>query len=31
MLSVGAIAVVGTLTWRAHWLGPLVRVLQGLA
>lgn len=31
MLSVGAIAVVGTLTWRAHWFAPLVRVLQGLA
>lgn len=31
MLSVGAIAVVGTLTWRAHWFAPFVRVLQGLA
>ena len=31
MSSVGALAVVGTLTWRAHWLGPLVRVLQGFA
>ena len=31
MSSVGALAVVGTLTWRAHWFGPLVRVLQGFA
>ncbi len=31
MLSVAALAVVGTLAWRAHWLGPLVRALQGLA
>jgi hypothetical protein len=30
MLSVGAIAVVGTLTWRARWLRPLVLTLQGL-
>jgi hypothetical protein len=31
MLSVGAIAVVATLTWRAAYLGPLVRVLRGFA
>ncbi len=31
MLSVGAIAVTCTLTWRAHWLRPLVRTLQGIA
>ena len=31
MLSVGALSVVGTLTWRGHWLSPLVRVLQGFA
>lgn len=31
MLSVGALAVVGTLAWRAHWLRPLVRVFQGFA
>lgn len=31
MLSVGALLVVGTLTWRAHWFAPFVRVVQGLA
>ncbi|WP_395709833.1 DUF3325 domain-containing protein [Reyranella sp.] len=31
MLSVGALTVVATLTWLAHWLAPLVRILQGLA
>jgi len=31
MLSVGAIAVVFTLAWRAAWLHPLVRTLQGFA
>ena len=31
MLSVGAVAVVCTLTWRAHWLRPVVRTLQGIA
>ena len=31
MLSIGALAVVGTLTWRAHWLRPLVRVFQGFS
>jgi hypothetical protein len=31
MLGVVAIAVVATLTWRAAYLGPLVRVLRGLA
>lgn len=30
-ISVSAFAVVCTLTWRAHWLRPLVRLLQGLA
>ena len=30
MLSVGAVAVVCTLTWRAHWLRPVVRTLQGI-
>ncbi|CAN5620472.1 hypothetical protein BH10PSE6_BH10PSE6_22480 [soil metagenome] len=29
MLSAGAIAVVATLTWRAAYLGPLVRALRG--
>lgn len=27
-LSVGACAVVGTLTWRPHWLRPLSRLLR---
>ena len=31
MLSVGAIAVTCTLTWRAHWLRPVVRTFQGIA
>lgn len=31
MLSVGAVAVTCTLTWRAHWLRPVVRTLQGIA
>jgi hypothetical protein len=31
MLSVGAIAVTCTLTWRANWLRPVVRSLQGIA
>ena len=31
MLSVGAIAVTCTLTWRASWLRPVVRTLQGIA
>lgn len=31
MLSVGALLVVGTLTWRVHWFAPFVRVVQGLA
>jgi hypothetical protein len=31
MLSVEAVAVVCTLTWRAHWLRPVVRTLQGIA
>lgn len=30
-LSVGALAVVGTLTWRVRWFAPIVRALQGLA
>lgn len=31
MLSVGAVAVTCTLTWRANWLRPVVRTLQGIA
>lgn len=31
MLSVGAIAVTCTLTWRANWLRPVVRTLLGIA
>lgn len=31
MLTVGAVAVVCTLAWRAHWLRPFVRLLQGFA
>ncbi len=31
MLSVGAVAVTCTLTWRANWLRPVVRTLQGMA
>jgi hypothetical protein len=31
MLSVGAVVVTCTLTWRAHWLRPVVRTLQGIA
>lgn len=31
MLSVAAVAVVCTLSWRARWLRPLVRTLQGIA
>ena len=30
-LSVAAFALVCTLTWRAHWLRPLARLLQGFA
>lgn len=28
MLSNGALAVVATLTWRSHWMRPLVRPFQ---
>ncbi len=31
MLTVGAVAVTCTLTWRANWLRPVVRTLQGIA
>jgi hypothetical protein len=31
MLSVAAVAVTCTLTWRANWLRPIVRTLQGIA
>jgi len=31
MLSVAAVAVTCTLTWRANWLRPVVRTLQGIA
>lgn len=30
MLTVGAVAVVCTLAWRAHWLRPFVRIFQGI-
>lgn len=31
MISLSAVAVTCTLTWRAHWLRPFVRTLQGIA
>jgi hypothetical protein len=31
ILSVCAVAVVGTLTWQARWLRPLARLLQRIA
>lgn len=31
LLTAGAGAVVCTLAWRAHWLRPFVRLLQGFA
>lgn len=31
MLTVAALGVVATLAWRAAWLRPIVRVLQGFA
>jgi hypothetical protein len=30
MLSIGAVAVVGTLTWRPGWLRPLARLVRCL-
>lgn len=30
VITVGALAVVATLSWRAHWLRPTARLLQHL-
>lgn len=30
VITIGALAVVATLSWRAHWLRPVARLLQHL-